>query len=76
MAKDNSFDIVSEVDLQEVDFFACSLEGQNCLFDTQNNAQFAIDDIQVTGAVPEPTTTALMALGLLGLALRSRRANR
>ena len=65
------------VDLKAVEFFGCVLTQTSvCAVASQNNAQFAIDDIQVTGAVPEPTTTALMALGLLGLALRSRRANR
>ena len=37
------------------------------------NGQFALADIKLTAAIPEPTTTALLALGLLGLAVASRR---
>lgn len=65
------------VDLQQVEFFGCALTSTSvCAVATENNAQFAIDNIQVTAAIPEPTTTALMALGLLGLALRARRSIR
>jgi hypothetical protein len=74
---DDPLDFSGFVDLQAVEFFGCSLvNGQVCAVATQNNAQFAIDNILVTGPVPEPTTTALMVLGLLGLGLRSRRASR
>jgi len=52
--------------LSRVYFFACALTGTSCDLNTQNNAQFAIDNILVT-PVPEPSTTALMALGLLGV---------
>ena len=57
-----------------VEFFACSLLGP-CDSPTKNNGQFAIDNINVT-AVPEPTTVALMTLGLLGLGIRARRVSR
>ena len=59
--------------LSQVYFFACALTTTPCDIATQNNGQFAIDNIMVTAAVPEPSTTALLALGLLGLALNSGR---
>jgi hypothetical protein len=37
-----------------------------------NQAQFAIDDLQMT-TVPEPGTAALLALGALGMAMSARR---
>lgn len=61
--------------LVAVDFFGCVLTSSSvCAVASRNNAQFAIDNVVVTTPVPEPSTYALMALGLAGLALlRNRR---
>lgn len=60
----------------EISFSACLFtSGGSCSSDpavTQNMAQFALDNINVT-AVPEPTTWALMGLGLAGIGAISRR---
>jgi hypothetical protein len=62
--------------LQKVDFYACSLVGNAvCTVATQNNGQFAIDNI-VLSAVPESTPALMLTLGLIGLGLRARRAAR
>jgi len=47
-----------------------------CSYPSGNQAQFAIDDLNVTAAVPEPETYAMMGLGLGVLALMRRRSNR
>lgn len=60
----------------QVEFFTCSLVGSSLCSVVVNNGQFAIDDIRLTAAVPEPTVAAMLALGLLGLALRGRRNQR
>lgn len=60
------------VDMVEVQFYTCAVVGNSCSFTPGNNNQFALDDIRVT-AVPEPGTWALMALGIAGLMVRSRR---
>jgi hypothetical protein len=47
--------------------------GGGCINPAGNQAQFAIDDLNVTAAVPEPETYAMMGLGLGVLALVRRR---
>lgn len=62
--------------LSAMAFYACALTGSGACVDfTRNNAQFALDNITTT-VVPEPGTIALMAVGLLALALRTRRSVR
>jgi len=73
----NPLDFSYFTDVVLVEFFACSYDpttGSICASATQNNAQFAIDDIRVSFA-PEPSTLALMPLFMLGLAWRSRRTS-
>jgi hypothetical protein len=64
-----------------------SLSINACLFDgtgdcvsaralTQNQAQFAIDELDLSTAIPEPASVALMLLGMLGLTTVSRRRAR
>ena len=59
--------------LTEVDFigFACNAAG-SCNRST-DLAQFALDDISVISAVPEPTTFALVGLALAGVGGATRR---
>ena len=62
--------------LKQVEFFACAFDGVNvCAAPTFNNGQFAIDNI-TANKIPEPSTTAMLSLCLLGLALFSRRSAR
>jgi hypothetical protein len=62
--------------LKTLEFFTCAVvNGQVCTVPTQNNGQFALDNVNLTIAapIPEPETTALMALGLMVLTVVSRR---
>lgn len=63
--------------LISVDFFTCAIaNGQACLLATQNNGQFALDNIRLTAPVPEPETYALMMAGLAALSAVARRRRR
>ena len=63
--------------LKTLEFFTCAVvNGSACTTPTQNNGQFALDNVnltQVAAPVPEPETTALMALGLMVLTAVARR---
>lgn len=73
----NPLDFSTFTDVKQIEFYACSYDGTNfCSKPLQNNGQFALDNIAVTAVVPEPTTYALFSLGLLGLAVHSRRRSR
>lgn len=72
----NPLDFAGFSRLKQVEFFACSFDGVNvCAAPTRNNGQFAIDNI-TANKIPEPSTTAMLSLCLLGLALFSRRSAR
>ena len=63
--------------LISVDFFTCTIaDSQLCTLLTQNNGQFALDNIRVTAPVPEPETYALMMAGIAALAAVARRRRR
>lgn len=57
--------------------FACNTTG-NCSAFSSNQAQFALDNINVSSvtAVPEPETWSMLVLGLAGIGAISRRRNR
>jgi len=63
--------------LKTLEFFTCAVvNGQACTVPTNNNGQFALDNVNLTIAaapIPEPETTALMALGLMVLTAVARR---
>ena len=69
---DNPLDFADFTGLSSVVFFSCSLNGP-CDDPTNNNGQFAIDDIRVS-VVPEPSSVGLtlLALGLLAGSQRRR----
>ena len=69
----NPLDFASFSKIRQVEFFACSLVGnQVCTVNTNNNGQFAIDDILLS-TVPEPASFALVTVALFGLRLSTRR---
>lgn len=62
--------------LVSVTFMACVYDDTDvCQNPMQNLAQYALDNVDVT-AVPEPSTYALMALGLAGVVACGRRRAR
>ncbi|WP_280154221.1 NF038120 family PEP-CTERM protein [Piscinibacter sp. XHJ-5] len=59
--------------LASATFFACIYDGAGgCTNPADNLAQFSLDNINVV-AVPEPSTYALLAIGLAGFAIYRRR---
>jgi hypothetical protein len=69
---DNPADFSAFTGLSSLAFFSCSLTGP-CDDPTDNNGQFALDDVQIS-VVPEPSSIALvlLSLGLLAPSLRRR----
>ncbi len=75
----NAADFANFTNVKQIEFFACSYDGTNfCTTALQNNGQFALDNVVVTSvaSIPEPTTVVLFSLGLVGLAVQSRRSRR
>lgn len=71
---DDPLDFGVYANLKAVQFYACSFDGANvCASPLQNNGQFALDNINVTAAVPEPSAALMLGLGLGGMAWLRRR---
>lgn len=65
----------SFTNLTSLIFLACVYTDDGCQNPAQNLAQFSLDNVNVV-AVPEPSTYVLLALGLCGVGVYSRRARR
>ncbi len=61
------------VDYQFLEFYCSTGSLGSCSLDHSNLGQFALDNITFAGAVPEPSSWALMALGIAGLGAAARR---
>ena len=63
----NPVDFTSLTNLKSLEFFSCSLaNNQLCTQATNNNGQFAVDNIRLS-FVPEPASVALVLFGMLAL---------
>ena len=72
---DHAADFLPFLTLKSAVFFACVYVDASCVHPDQNLAQFALDNINVV-AVPEPSTYALLMLGVAALTYRRRQMNK
>jgi len=65
---DDPLDFAGFKDMVFIEFFSCSVVGgQLCTAPTENDGQFALDNIQLS--VPEPGSVALVMLAMLALGM-------
>ena len=62
----------TEASLRSITFMGCVLAGDACYLESTNQAQFALDNLDVR-VVPEPGSLALFGLGLALMAGAGRR---
>ena len=70
-----TYSVSGMTDLVSIEFRSCDAGVLSCSAPTQNNGQFAIDNISVS-VVPEPSAALLLAFGLAGVAGMASRARR